>query len=175
MDLLDAIKTRRSVRKFSDKPIDEAVLERVLDAARLAPSGNNVQPWHFVVVRDAGRRTKLAELCNNQTFIGRAPVVIAACGKSYPSKFHWIGEHMAIVDVTIAVDHLALAARAEGLGTCWIGAFTHDPVHAFLELPDTYRVMWIMPIGYPLDDDAFAETDRRRPLGEMVSHETFGG
>ncbi len=175
MDLYEVIKTRRSVRSYSDRPVDDAVLERVLNAARLAPSANNAQPWHFVVVRDAERRRKLAELCNGQRFIGEAPVVIAACGKSYRSTHHWIAEHMAIVDVTIAVDHLTLAARAEGLGTCWIGAFTHDPVHALLQVPDTHRVMWVTPLGYPASRDAFGETDRRNALDTMVSHESFGG
>jgi nitroreductase len=175
MDLYEAIRTRRSVRSYSGRPIDEAVLERVLDAARLAPSANNTQPWHFIVVRNDERRRKLAELCNGQTFIGQAPVVIAACGKSYRSKHHWIAEHMAIVDVTIAVDHLTLAARAEGLGTCWIGAFDHDPIHKFLEVPDTHRVMWLMPLGYPADESAFCQTDRRLTMKEIVSDETFGG
>lgn len=173
MDLYEAIKTRRSVRSYSDRAIDEAVVQRILDAARLAPSANNTQPWHFVVVRDPERRRKLAELCNGQTFIGQAPVVIAACGKSYRSKHHWIAEHMAIVDVTIAVDHLTLAARAEGLGTCWIGAFTHDPIHEFLNVPDTHRVMWLTPLGYPADKGAFHQTDRRQRLADIISNETF--
>jgi len=173
MDFYEVIKTRRSVRSYADRPVDPAVLERILDAGRLAPSANNAQPWHFVVVRDAERRRKLAEMCNGQTFIGQAPAVIAACGRSYPSKHHWIAEHMAIVDVTIAVDHLTLAARAEGLGTCWIGAFDHDPIHRFLELPDTHRVMWLTPLGYPSGADAFRQTDRRNALSAIISDETF--
>ncbi len=175
MDFYEVIRTRRSVRSYSDRPVDPAVVERVLDAARIAPSANNTQPWHFVVARDADRRRKLADLCNKQTFIAQAPVVVAACGKSYRSTHHWIAEHMAIVDVTIAVDHLTLAARAEGLGTCWIGAFSHDPIHRLLDVPDTHRVMWLTPLGYPAGDDAFRQTDGRNALSDIVSHETFGG
>jgi nitroreductase len=175
MDFYDVIETRRSVRRYADRPVDPAILERILNAARLAPSANNAQPWHFVVVRDGKRRRELAELCGRQTFIGQAPVVIAACGRSYRSNHHWIADHMALVDVTIAMDHLTLAARAEGLGTCWIGAFDHDPVHRFLEVPATHRVGWLTPLGYPADKGAFGPTDRRNALADIVSYETFGG
>ncbi|MBN1344323.1 MAG: nitroreductase family protein [Phycisphaerae bacterium] len=173
MDFSDVIKTRRSIRQYSDRQIDDATVQRVLDAARMAPSANNTQPWHFVVVRDAARRAKLVELASGQSFIAQAPAVIAVCGKCYTSQHSWIGANMYLVDVAIAMDHLTLAARNEGLGTCWIGAFDHDAVHAFLEVPDTHRVVILTPLGYPLKTDAFQPTTRRYSLDSMISNEKF--
>ncbi len=175
MEFTDVIKTRRSIRNYSDRPVDDATLQRVLDAARLAPSANNTQPWHFVVVQDAARRAKLAGIAGGQSFVGEAPIVIAACGKCYTSKHSWIGPNMFLVDAAIAIDHLTLAARDEGLATCWVGAFDHDAVSEFLEVPDTHRVIMLIPIGHPLKADAFSATAKRKSLSEIVSEESFGG
>jgi len=175
MDFYEVIQTRRSIRSYSDRPVDDAVVGRVLEAARIAPSAANTQPWHFIVIKDAGRRRKLAELAAGQTFIAQAPVVIAACGLAYHDRYSWIADHMFLVDVAIAFDHLTLAARAEGLGTCWIGAFDHDGVHKLLSVPSTHRVVMLTPLGYPGGKDAFSDKCKRRKLSEIVSYETFGG
>ena len=173
MDFETVVKTRRSVRSFAGTDVPDDVLDRVLNAARLAPSANNKQPWHFVVVRDRSTRKRLAEVVAHQEFIAEAPVVIACCGQKYTDTFSWIGSNMHVVDVTIAVDHLTLAARNEGLGTCWIGAFDHEAARKLLKVPETHNVVMIVPVGYPTDDSVFRETQNRLPLDQLVSTDQF--
>ena len=173
MDFETVIKTRRSVRSFASTDVPDELLDRVLDAARSAPSANNKQPWHFVLVRDRSIRRRLAEVAAGQAFIAKAPVVIACCGQKYTDTYSWIGSNMHVVDVTIAVDHLTLAARNEGLGTCWIGAFDHEAARQLLKVPDTHSVVMIVPVGYPADDAVFRETQNRLPLGQLVSTDQF--
>jgi len=173
MDFDTVIRTRRSVRSFASTEVPDDVLDRVLDAARSAPSANNKQPWHFVVVKDRSIRKQLAEAAAGQMFIAKAPVVIACCGQKYTDTYSWIGSNMHVVDVTIAVDHLTLAARNEGLGTCWIGAFDHEAVKKPLKVPETHNVVMIVPVGYPTDDALFRPTQNRLPLDQIVSADQF--
>ena len=135
MDCYEVIKTRRSVRAYTSDPIPEDVLHRVLDATRLAPSGRNLQPTRLVLVRDPDRRKDLIPLCNNQKFIAEAPVIIVACGVELPfNRGGYMGRLSMLVEVGIAVDHLTLAARAEGLGiACAIG-FAERPERMVLLL-----------------------------------------
>ncbi|HOJ31148.1 MAG TPA: nitroreductase family protein [bacterium] len=175
MEFCQVIKTRRSIRKYTGKEIDEEVLRRVLDAARIAPSGSNRQPWKFIVVKDSERKNKLAQLCHNQFFIAEAPVVIVACGRNiHYNRGGWMGDCSVLVDVAIAVDHLTLAARAEGLGTCWIGLFDNTGTKKFLEIPDDVNVVALTPLGYPAHRDQFMETSDRLPLEEIVFFEKWG-
>jgi len=169
MDFTTVVKTRRSVRSYRPDPIPDDVLRRVLDAARVAPSANNVQPWHFIVVRDAGKRKELASLAAGQSFVGEASVVIVCCGKRYMDRYSWLGDSMYLVDCTIAIDHLTLAARNEDLGTCWIGAFDHEGVKRAVQVPTGYDVIMLMPVGYLASPGAFRETSSRRPLEAVVS------
>ncbi|MCG2661107.1 MAG: nitroreductase family protein [Kiritimatiellae bacterium] len=169
MDFTEVVKTRRSVRSYRSDPIPEDVLRRVLDGARMAPSANNIQPWHFLVVKDAAKRRQLAELAAGQMFVAEAPVVIVCCGRRYEDRYSWIRSNMYLVDCSIAIDHLTLAARNEGLGTCWIGAFDHDGVRKAVQVPSGYDVIMLLPIGYPASKTAFRETGGRRGLREIVS------
>jgi len=123
MDVYEAIKTRRSVRAYQEKDIPEDVLKRILEAARLAPSAGNRQQWKFIVVRDPELRKKLVPAANNQQFVGQAPVIIVAVALE-PDRVMSCEVPAYAVDLAIAVDHITLAATAEGLGTCWIGAFS---------------------------------------------------
>ncbi|MCM8759710.1 MAG: nitroreductase family protein [Candidatus Omnitrophica bacterium] len=175
MDFYQVIKTRRSVRSYKKKEIPQDVLERVLDAARIAPSGSNRQPWKFIVVRDEQRIKKLAQLCHNQSFIAQAPVVIAGCGRNiHYNRGGWMGDYSVIVDVAIAFDHLTLAARAEGLGTCWIGSFDNEEIKKYLGIPEDYNVVALTPLGYPESDKVFCETIDRLPLEEIIFYEAWG-
>jgi len=168
MDFYDVIKTRRSVRSFTAAPIPQDVLRRVLDAARIAPSGSNRQPWRFIVIRDQALKDRLVPSCHGQRFIAQAPVVIAACGRDINfDRGDWMGQCAMIVDVTIAMDHLILAARAEGLGTCWIGSFNNDQIKELLGIPDGWWVVALTPLGYP-GGAAFAETTDRKRLDEIA-------
>jgi len=148
MNVQDAIKARRSIRSYTDKPVEQDKLDRVLEAARRAPSANNRQERRFIVVRDAQTRKQLATAACNQSFVGAAPVVIAACATE-SDHIMACGQPAHTVDVTIAVDHMTLQAVEEGLGTCWIGAFDETAVKRVLGIPDSVRVVSLLPLGYP--------------------------
>jgi nitroreductase len=173
MDFYEVIKTRRSVRSFKADAIPDDVLERVLDAARIAPSGSNRQPWRFIVIRDPALKVRLVPSCHGQRFIATAPIVIAACGRYIDfDRGDWMGDSSMLVDVTIAIDHLILAARAEGLGTCWIGSFNNDQLKALLDVPDGWEIVALTPLGYP-DGEPFVETADRKPLSEIACEDRW--
>jgi len=173
MDIYDAIRTRRSVRAYRSDPIPQAVLTRVLDAARVAPSAGNVQPTRLILVTDPGAREELAALCANQSFIAEAPIVVVACGlrmnlQSDAAK----PEYRVLIDGSIATDHLTLAARAEGLGTCWIGVVGSEDIKRYLGLPEDTDVVAVTPLGYP-DGDAFTEPGGRIAMDEFIRWERW--
>jgi nitroreductase len=171
MKVLDVIKARRSVRRYKQDPIPEEVFSRVMEAARLAPSGKNLQPWKFILVKDQGLKDKLAEASRRQFFIAKAPVVIAACG--YPDRsYQHQGNYMTSwsIDVTCALDHLMLQAQEDGLGTCWIGAFEEKDVRRILKVPEGVRVLALTPLGYPDEEPR----DRGRKLMEdIISYDSY--
>ncbi len=168
MDVYEAIKKRYSCRAYKDRPIEPEKLDRVLDAARLAPSACNFQDWRFVVVRDAQTRAKLVPAADNQKFVGAAPAVIVACSNSdYVMK---CGQAIAPIDIAIALEHIALQATAEGLATCWIGSFFPDKVRTILGIPKDIQVIELMPIGYPADKRGML---KRAPLETIVSHDKW--
>ena len=170
MDVMEAIRTRRSVRGYKAEPIPQETLDQVLEAFRLAPSANNEQPWKLIVVSEAEVRKKVAEVCWNQTFIAEAPIVLVACG--LPNQSQIGGQITSVwVDVAIAVDHLTLAARSLGLGTCWIGAFEEDGLKKLLGIPKDVRVVAVTPLGYPRREGG---TARRKPIREVVCRERYG-
>jgi len=168
MDVLIAIKTRKSVRKYLKRNVEEEKLTAILEAGRLAPSASNRQEWRFVVVRAPEKRVKLAEAANQQTFVGEAPVVIAACAVT-DAHLMRCGQACYPIDVAIALDHMSLAAAELGLGTCWIGAFDEDQVKKILNIPQEIRVVALMPLGYPSDPSVISKN--RLPLSEIVKHD----
>ena len=173
MDMYDVMRTRRSVRAYRPDPIPNEVLARVLDAARIAPSGSNRQPTRLIVVQEWETKQKLVPLCHNQAFIATAPYIVVACGRDIKyNRGEWMGRYAMIVDVAIAVDHLTLAARAEGLGTCWIGSFNNAGLKEFFGLPKEVDVVALTPLGYP-EGDAFGEPEGRVPLEEFVRWENW--
>ena len=169
MNVYEAIKTRRSVRLYQDKPIPEEVLTRILEAGRMAPSGGNRQPWKFVVVTDKETRKRLGKAANNQHFVGEAPVIIAAVGLN-SKKIMSCGIPADPVDVAVAIDHMTLAAVEEGLGTCWIGAFSQEKVCKILKIPSSFKVIELLPLGYPADSPG---PKVRKSLEEIVCQEKF--
>jgi nitroreductase len=169
MQLMEAIKRRRSVRSYQDRAVEEEKLLRVLEAGRLAPSARNMQDWKFVVIRDQDSRRKLAEAARNQEFVGQAPMVIAACGTS--DYVMTCGQLTYPIDVSIAVDHMTLAAVEEGLGTCWIGAFYEDTVKEILQIPQSIRVVALLPLGYPAAEQA--KPTPRKSLKEIVAYDKW--
>ena len=174
MEFYEVIRTRRSVRSYKPDPVPEDVLKRVLDAARIAPSGSNRQPWRFIVVKDPEVKRRLAEACDGQMFIAEAPLVIAACGFNiHYNRGRYMGDYSMLVDVAIAFTHLILAARAEGLGTCWIGSFDNEKVKKILGIPEDVNVVAITPLGYPRNPDVFREPGLRKSLEEIVCIDKF--
>jgi nitroreductase len=170
MDLTEAIKKRRSIRKYLPRKVENDKLDRVLEAGRLAPSAKNLQEWRFVVVRDEGRRKRLAEAAKGQTFVGEAPVVIAACA-TVTDYVMTCGQLTYPIDLAIALEHMVLAAAAEGLGTCWIGAFYEEEVKKILNIPPEVRVVALLPLGYP---DESPHPRPRKEIGEIVAFESWG-
>ncbi|UCC32710.1 MAG: nitroreductase family protein [Phycisphaerales bacterium] len=177
MNVLEAIKTRRSVRSYSSRAIPEEVLERMRQALRYAPSACNLQPWRFIFVVAPEVRRKLAQAANDQLWMAEAPVTVVGC--ALPDQaFKGMGGYgnSADIDVTIALDHLTLAAVAEGLGTCWIGAFDEAMVKRLLEVPRPGKVVAMTPLGYPTSPDLNAplEEARRKPTAEVFSTDSYG-
>jgi len=173
MEFYDVIKTRRSVRSYSSEMPPQEAVDRLMEAVRLSPSGSNRQPWKFILVTDTEKMKKIMVACNNQKFLGEAPVMVVACGQGINyNRGGYMGDMSFIMDVSIAFTHLILAARAEGLGTCWIGSFENTKIKPILGIPDGWEVVAVSPLGYPRDD-AFKETDRRKPLNEVLSKENF--
>jgi nitroreductase len=168
MDVMNAIKTRKSVRDYLARPVEDEKLHAVMESARLAPSASNRQEWRFVIVRDAETRKKLAAVAGGQTFVGEAPVLIIACAESDGHVMR-CGQLCYPIDVAIALDHLSLAAVELGLGTCWIGLFDENKVKEILHIPDEIRVVELMPLGYPSDPAVIAK--KRLPLDRIVKYE----
>ena len=169
MELYEAIRSRYSVRSYQDKPVEDDKLGRILEAARLAPSGSNRQGWKFVVVRDADTRGKLVAACRDQEFVAAAPVVIAGVGLT-PDRKMSCDVPGDPVDVAIAMEHIALAAVAEGLGTCWIGAFHQDRVRDLLGVSADAKVVEVMTLGYPADE---LPAKNRKAIDEIVCYDKF--
>lgn len=173
MDFYNVLKTRRSIRSYTSDPIPEEVTNRVLEAVRIAPSGSNRQPWKFIIVDDKELRDRLASLCGNQVFIAEAPIIVVACG--YDIQYNrggYMGEMSMIMDVSIAFTHLILAARAEGLGTCWIGSFNNNQIKKMLGVPENFNVVAVTPLGYP-KYEKFSPPGSRKPLKEIMSVNGF--
>jgi nitroreductase len=171
MTVMEAILKRRSVRKYTADPVSDEILGRVLEAARLAPSGKNLQPWKFIVVRSAETRERLARASAGQAFIAQAPVVVVACADP-EACYARMGRYMKSwpVDVACALEHLMLQAAAEGLGTCWIGAFEEQAVKDVLGVPEGIRVLALTPLGHPAEEPAFRG---RKSLDEIVAYDTY--
>lgn len=170
MDVFDAIRLRKSVRKFLNKAVEQDKLAAILEAGRLAPSASNRQEWRFVVVSDGETKRRIAEAANNQTFVGEAPVVIVACAVT-DGHVTRCGQACYPIDVAIALDHMTLAAVESGLGTCWIGAFDENRVKQILGVPAEVRVVALMPLGYPYDPSAVSK--KRLAFNEIVKYERW--
>jgi len=167
MDVLEAIKTRRSVRSYSSRPIPDEVMERMKLALRYAPSACNFQPWCFILVTEAELRQKVAKAAHDQLFMAEAPLIVVGCGMP-DQAYKGMGGHgnSTDIDVAIALDHLTLTAVAEGLGTCWIGAFDEEKVKRLLNVPANVKVVAMTPLGYPASPDLNFPVDDARRKGE---------
>jgi len=167
MDVFEAIKTRRSIREYQEKPVEQEKLSKVLEAARLSPSAANKQPWKFIVVTDPKVKESLRSAYNKDWLIS-APVIIVGCALPKEAWVRSDGEEYWKVDLAIAMQSLILEAWEHGLGTCWIGAFREEKVKKALGIPDDVRVVALTPLGYPAEEKG--PVVRRKPLEEIVSY-----
>lgn len=169
---VDAIKLRRSVRKYEEKEVTDGDLEQVLDAARYAASWANKQGWHIVVAKNAGTRAKVSEAIEGNPgarAVGQAPVLLAVCMDPEASG-DMNGKPYYMTDAGILMDHLMLAAADLGLGTVFIGAFDEEKVRPILGVPGKFRIVGLTPLGHP------AKMPGERPrneLGDIVHRETW--
>lgn len=168
MDIYEAFKSRYSCRNYADTPIEAEKLERVLTVATLAPTAKNLRDWRFVVVTEAHLRERLKAAANDQAFFTQAGAVIVGC--SNDDSVMTCGHPVSLIDVSIAMEHIALAATAEGLATCWIGSFYPEKVRAVLGIPENIEVVELMTIGVPADKQPKRQSE---PLKNVVSYEKW--
>lgn len=167
MEFEDLIKERYSVRSYQPRPVEDEKLEKVLDAARLAPTAANKQPFQLIVVKTKGLEDELKRVYHADWF-SQAPLVICACAVKSESWTRRDGRNYVDVDTTIAMDHLILAATNLGLGTCWIAAFDAGAAREVLEIPDDVEPLLFTPLGYPADEIG---TKTRKDLDELVRYQ----
>ncbi|ABR48031.1 nitroreductase [Alkaliphilus metalliredigens QYMF] len=181
MSMIIEIKTRRSIRKYIDKPVEEEKILKLLESGRLAPSGSNTQPWHFIIVKSELNREKLAKISHNQKWMLSAPVFIV-CVADIRSRIKEeidisIDESspqqelkQIIRDTTIAIEHMVLEAESQGLGTCWVAWFTQEEIRPILNIPSDKYVVSILTVGY---SDEMPKARPRKKLEEIIHTEIW--
>lgn len=169
MDFHKLILTRYSVRAYKPDPVEEDKLQQVLEAARLAPTAANRQPFRLIVVHTRGREEELKRIYNRSWFV-QAPLIICACAVPQEAWIRRDGKNYAEVDTTIVMDHLILMAAELGLGTCWVAAFDRTATHQVLGIPKEVEPIALTPLGYPADAP---KPKSRKPLSELVRYERW--
>jgi nitroreductase len=166
MEFSELIQERYSVRAYRPDPVDQETLQEVLEAARLAPTAANRQPFRILVIPTAGREASLRRIYNREWFT-QAPLVLCICALPAEGWVRMVGKPYVDVDVAIAMDHLVLAATDKGLGTCWIAAFDPAAARKVLALPAGVEPIIFTPLGYPADQP---RSKARKPLAELVQY-----
>ncbi len=169
MEFSELIKARYSVRAYKPDPVEEEKLQQVLEAARLAPTAANRQPFQLLVIHTAGREAELRRIYDRKWFV-QAPLVLCVCGVPERGWVRMDGKPYVDVDVAIAMDHLILAATELGLGTCWIAAFDPAAAREVLGLPQGVEPIVFTPLGYPADRPG---AKKRKSLAELVRYERW--
>jgi nitroreductase len=169
MDFEELIRHRYSVRAYMPDPVEEDKLLQILEAARLAPTAANRQPFQLIVIHTEGRKAELGQIYQREWFT-QAPLLICAVGVPRLSWVRGDNRRYLDVDVAIVMDHLILAAANLGLGTCWVAAFNAVVARKILHLPDDVEPLIFTPLGYPADQPEMKE---RKPLMELVRYETW--
>lgn len=185
MDLFEAFKTRRSIRKYLDQPVEDDKLRAVLDAVRMAPSWANMQCWRMIVVKDRAAREKISELSYVEAYfapkgyrsnpskkaLAEAPVVLVLCADPVNSGEIW-NQQYYLVDAGIAAENLMLAARGLGLGSVFVGVFDEAQLKNLLNVPEAVRIVGLFPLGYPADEKK--DGPPRKPLFDICFDEQWG-
>ena len=161
MSLLDVIFRRRSIRRYESEAVPDEVLKNILEAGRLAPSGDNLQPWHFIVITDPEIKRRLST-GTWRRFIKDSAFTIAGCGDK---NSKW-----STVDVAIALENMVLAAEAQGVGSCWIGAFEEADIKQLLAIPDNLKVVALVSFGYPAEKPS---PRNKKTIDEIIHYNQF--
>lgn len=169
MEFYDLIQARYSVRAYKADAIDDAKLQRILDAANLAPTAANRQSFQIIVVHTKGKEDALKKVYP-QPWFTQGPIVICVCALPRENWVRRDGKNYSDVDASIVMDHLILAAANEGLGTCWIGAFDAAEAKKLLGLPADVEPVVLTPLGYPNDQP---KDKKRKPLNTLVRYEQW--
>lgn len=178
--LLDLANSRQSVRSYLEKPVEDDKILRCIEAARIAPSACNAQPWKFIIVNDSDLKNQIADKTSNRLlplnhFTKQAPVhvVLVMEKANLTSKIGTVvrQKHFPLIDIGIAAEHFCLQATEEGLGTCMLGWFDEKSVKNMLNIPENKRAMLIITVGYPKDDKV--RQKRRKALEEIVSYNQY--
>jgi nitroreductase len=180
MKFLDLVKTRQSVRKYLDKPVERKKIERCLEAARLAPSASNSQPWSFILVDDpklkeAVAKETFSQLISFNRFSLQAPVLIILISER-TGFLNKVAEaikdkQFSLIDIGIAAEHLCLQAAEEGLGTCMLGWFNEKGVKKLLDIPQSKRVELIITMGYP--ESTEIRPKKRKSINQIINHNSY--
>ncbi len=169
MEFFELINKRYSVRAYQSKPVEDEKLQKVFQAAILAPTAANRQPFKIIVIHTRGREAELKQIYHRDWF-SQAPLIIGICAVKSEAWSRMDGKNYADVDATIAMDHLILAAANEGLGTCWVAAFNPNAARTILGLPDDIEPVAFTPIGYPADE---WKSKKRKPITEIIRYEKW--
>ena len=171
MEFFDLIEKRYSVRRYRSDTVEDEKLQIVLDAARLAPTAVNKQPFKLIIIKTEGNEDDLRRIYPASWFV-EAPIVICACALPDEGWTRRDGKNYSEVDAAIAMDHLILAATSLGLGTCWVGAFDEGAAREILNIPDNVIPLIFTPLGYPASQ---AKPEKiRKKLENMVRYEKYG-
>jgi len=180
MSFLDLVKTRRSVREYLDKPVEREKIKRCLEAARLAPSARNLQPWNFLVIDNPELKEKVARKTFNKVisfnrFSLKAPVLILVLSER-PKLTNKIGEIVkdkpfVLMDIGMAAENLCLQATEEGLGTCILGWFDEEGIKKLLNIPASKRIELIITMGYPGDSPVLPK--ERKEMNQIRCYNTY--
>lgn len=164
MDTTKCIKTRRSIRSYQDKKIDKKIIEEIIDCARFAPTGHNLQPWEFIIVTNKDNLKLLSEVCTYGKFIKNAACCIVVCGDKH--------NHHLIEDCSAATQNILLAANVYGIGSCWVAGWKrtyNKDIKNILKIPDDIDIVSVIPLGYPSEKPKIGKKD----LKEIIHWDKF--
>lgn len=179
--MIKEIETRRSIRKYINKPVEDEKILQLLESARLAPSGSNTQPWHFIIVKSDSTKEKIAKVSHDQKWMGTAPVHIV-CVADIRARIKddidlVLDENspqpelkIIIRDLSIAIEHIVLEADNLGLGTCWVAWFMQEDIRPILNIPLDKYVVGIIPVGYA---DETPKARPRKKLEDIIHYENW--
>jgi len=168
--IIEEIVNRRSVREYNEKPVEKNILARILEAGRLAPSARNQQDWRIIIVSDPQVKNNLIDQASpRQVFLKQAPIILAACALN-PDYIMRCGHPSYLIDLAIVLEHIALQAVREGMGTCWIGSFDEGKAKNVLKVPDPVRIVELMGLGYY---DRLPAAKERKQIQELFQWESW--